>query len=150
MGSDGRVYVAKDNTCPYYDLQRFVESSKPTSPEGLCYLSDHYRDLLSCPAQAGATPNKHCRDYRLACPAFACGSGHTLDPVAVQCVCSSASCMERSAVGGQGASEKRVSAGATAGIAIACFAVGAILVACVAVVVAVSRRNVSNVLVEEL
>ncbi|ESL05366.1 hypothetical protein TRSC58_06987 [Trypanosoma rangeli SC58] len=144
MASDGKVYKARNNTCRYDDFLRLVDSSRPTDPVGLCHLSDRYKALLGCPTQEGRALNSHCRAYRLACPASSCGAGHTLDPVTLQCVCSSASCMGRSsanAAGDGGSCEKTVSAGATAGIAIGCFAVGAILVACIAVLVVSPRGN---------
>ncbi|KAH9582251.1 hypothetical protein LSM04_008413 [Trypanosoma melophagium] len=142
MSSDGTVYNATNNTCPYYDFQRLVDSTKPKDPAGLCYLDDEYKSLFDCPTEEGQSPNSNCQDYRRVCPASSCGDGHILNQVTLQCVCSSASCMSRSEGNGNGngnsggaSNGSSVSAGATAGIAIATFAVGAILAACVVLLV---------------
>ncbi|RNF01141.1 putative membrane-bound acid phosphatase 2 [Trypanosoma rangeli] len=144
MTSGGKVYKARNNTCPYDDFLRLVDSSRPTDPAGLCHLNDRYKALLGCPTQGGGALNSHCQAYRLACPASSCRAGHTLEPVTLQCVCSSASCMGRggaNVAGDGGSCKKTVSAGATAGIALGCFAVGAIIVACIAVLVVLPRGN---------
>ncbi|KEG06074.1 putative membrane-bound acid phosphatase 2 [Trypanosoma grayi] len=133
MDSNGAVYEAANNTCPFYDFQRFVDSSKPTDPAGLCYLDDRYKSLLKCPAKDGEVDSSECRNYRALCPAWACDADSTLDPVTLQCKCSAASCMGVGGGGSGGASNAAdnrglaVSAGAAAGIAIATFAVGVLL-----------------------
>ncbi|EAN98050.1 membrane-bound acid phosphatase 2, putative [Trypanosoma cruzi] len=130
MDSNGNVYNASQNTCLYQDFKRFVDSTRPTDPAGLCYLNDRYKALLKCPTREGKPLNNHCMAYRKLCPAWSCDSDFTLDPVTLQCVCTAASCMEK---GGEKGG-KVLGASGIAGVAIPSFFVGAILAACIAVI----------------
>ncbi|ORC92911.1 membrane-bound acid phosphatase 2 [Trypanosoma theileri] len=131
MSSDGAVYNAANNTCPYYDFQRLVDSSKPKDPAGLCYLDDEYKSLLGCPSSAGQSPNSNCQAYRKVCPAWSCGADFTLDPVTLQCVCSSASCMGLSEGNGNSSggakSGSGLSVGGTICVSILAFVFGVVL-----------------------
>ncbi|EAN78121.1 membrane-bound acid phosphatase 1 precursor [Trypanosoma equiperdum] len=94
MNENHTVYTAEDNKCPYHDFRRFVKSTKPHDPAGLCYLNRRYRELFHCPGNVGKPPNKQCKVFRRVCPAWSCEEGYTLNSVTLECVCSSRKCME--------------------------------------------------------
>nr|CCC95847.1 unnamed protein product [Trypanosoma congolense IL3000] len=93
MEKSNKVYYAADNTCPFSDFERFVNSTKPRSPAGLCYLSGRHRKLFDCPGSMRKPSNKDCKMLRRACPASACDLGFTLNIVTLECVCSSNECL---------------------------------------------------------
>lgn len=144
--STGTDYNAAGNLCPLADFQRRVRSTAGTSALGMCLLDADAQAVLNCPTLADelagtATLSSTCALYRAKCPTYACKSGYVLDAATSLCSCNSAACLATSTPVSVTVHMSGVSSGATAGIAIATFAVGAIIATAVAVVVVALRRR---------
>jgi hypothetical protein len=147
--SAGAKYNATDNMCLVADFQRYVQSTAGTSPQGMCLLNSEVKEMLNCPALseelAGtAKLSVSCAWYRGLCPAYSCESGYVLNAANSLCSCNSASCFAAGSANTPVAVTVHlsgVSSGATAGIAIATFAVGAILAAAVTMLLVTLLRR---------
>lgn len=149
--STGTNYNATDNLCPLADFQRYVQSTVGTSPLGMCLLDANTKAVLDCPTAAqeltgSVALSATCALYRNLCPAYSCASGYALDAATSLCSCNSAACLVTDPSTTTPISVtvqmSGVSSGATAGIAIATFAVGALIAAAVTMlVVALLRRR---------
>jgi hypothetical protein len=84
MGQDGTVYRAPSYpaSCPLEDFERFVNSSRPQSPAGQCYLTKEDFGLIGgnvVGSDQVPTPGSLVAFYRQSCPAQACPLGTFLN-----------------------------------------------------------------------
>ncbi|GET93334.1 membrane-bound acid phosphatase precursor [Leishmania tarentolae] len=83
----GNTYIAKDNICPFADFERFINSTAPTSPMGMCYLDPSLLFRMGCPLDAAdnRTLSEDCLLYRKHCSSYSCGTGYYLDAIDYGC-----------------------------------------------------------------
>lgn len=77
--SDGTPYG-----CPIEDLQRFVQTTAPASPLGICYSTDKMLKAQNCMSDDAPPAGSRCLFYRQNCPMVDCGktTGAIADPAA--------------------------------------------------------------------
>jgi hypothetical protein len=73
-----------DGSCSVDGFWRFVNTSRPASPLGDCYLAPAVLRAIKCEPQQDAT-GPLCAVYRRHCP-MSCGVGRLMDGVALRCV----------------------------------------------------------------
>lgn len=83
MGVDGVAYIPAENTCPFDDFVRYVDSNAPTQESGYCVVDQAQYDMLGCPKDSRRVKDPsqlthYCALYRLICPAYACSEGYIL------------------------------------------------------------------------
>lgn len=88
MNAMNTTYIASENICPYEDFERFINSTGPTSEEGVCYIDPQHLARMNCSSDAeadGRALSKHCLLYRQLCAKFACGTGYRVDASDYSC-----------------------------------------------------------------
>ena len=60
--------------CPLEDLERYVNTTAPKSPSGICYATEESLQMNDCAGVGAAEPGSRCYFYRERCPAEPCAN----------------------------------------------------------------------------